>query len=312
MRNRKKLLILAVLVGMIVLEPLAARGGQTRTLQTIQKDFQGLKIQFERWDRDLMTRLTDRDRADLDRSLRLSARQVQEQVDGIVLKARNRKLIGLDFPALTRNESQRSLAVMEACIDYIIMLAMQMKQSDAAKDKDVMAEMLSMLEDFERSLNDIKAGNIEALLKAKSGQGPPDLAIDYFGINSTSAIKGGNYVLSLKIKNIGNGSSSSTMVVFSGSPEVISIYGLSSPKPVPPLDPGQTHTLSFDPTNNSLNIPTGNYTIHAVVNPNEVSFKESSFQNNENTFVFGVIPHTNVGQPKHKIPETGRGSSIKD
>jgi len=190
---------------------------------------------------------------------------------------------------------------------------MQMKQSEAAKDKDVMAEMLSMLEDFERSLSEIKAKKIDAMLEARiSAENSPDLAIDYFGINSTSAIKGGNYVLSLKIKNIGNSSSSSTVVVFSGSPEVISIYGLSSPKPVPPLGPGQTHTLSFDPTNNSLNIPTGNYTIHAVVNPNEASFKESSFQNNENTFVFGVIPHTNVGQPKHKIPETGKGGSIKD
>jgi hypothetical protein len=312
MRNRKELLLLAALLGMIVLELMAAKSGQTRTLQTIQNDFQGLKIEFERLDRDLMTRLTERDRADLDHSLRISIRQVREQVDRIVLKARNGKFIGLDFPALRLNESQRAVALLEACVDYVIMLAMRMMQSEGAKDKDVMAEMLSMLGDFERLLRDIKSSKIEALLRDKSGQGYPDLAIDYFGINSTSAVKGGNYTLSLKIKNIGNGSSSSTMVVFSGSPEVISIYGLSSPKPVPLLNSGQTHTLSFNPTNNALNIPTGNYSIRAVVNPNETSFKESSFQNNENTFVFAVIPETNLGKPKHKIPQTGNSSSFKD
>ena len=138
----------------------------------------------------------------------------------------------------------------------------------------------------------------------------PDLGIEYFGINSTSVIKGGNYILGLTIKNNGKGRSASTLVNFSGSPDVISIYNLSVPKSVPPIDAGHMTTLSFNPTSNSLNIPVGSYTIKAVVNANGASFKELSLQNNEKVLTFGVIAQSNMGKPVQKIPQSG--GSIKD
>jgi hypothetical protein len=156
-------------------------------------------------------------------------------------------------------------------------------------------------------------GNMyEGKIQSFRTQALPDLAIDYFGINSTSAIKGGNYTLTLKIKNNSSLPSSPTTVAFSGSPEIINIYNLSAPKSVPAVGAGQIQTLNFSPANNSLNVPIGNYTIKAVVNPNGTSFKEVTLSNNENTLVFGVIAQSNLpgNQPPKKIPKVGEGLPV--
>jgi hypothetical protein len=131
----------------------------------------------------------------------------------------------------------------------------------------------------------------------------PDLAIDYFDINSTSAIKGRDYVLTLRIKNNG-GPSKPTNAIFTGSPELISVYGLSDSKIIPGIGQGQSYNLTFHPSNNSLNIPLGTYSLHAVINPNQTSFKETNYQNNESTTTVTIIAESNLGgPPKYKIPQ---------
>ncbi len=128
-----------------------------------------------------------------------------------------------------------------------------------------------------------------------------DLSIDYFGINSTSAIKGKNYPLTVRIRNSG-GPALPTMVVFSGSPELVKAYNLSGPRTIPALGQGQIYALTVNPANNALDVPIGTYNCRAVVNPNQTSFKETTLQNNEATTIFAVIAQPSTsGPPKQKV-----------
>jgi len=137
----------------------------------------------------------------------------------------------------------------------------------------------------------------------------PDLAIENFDIGIGLARGGEFYILRLLIKNNGD-PSTPTVVIFSGSPEVINIYGLSNPKSIPGIAQGQGHIMSLHPANNSSDIPVGTYHLSVVVNPNNSSFYEGSIKNNKVEAFIEVTDAKMTMGPKHGT-WTGIGYSEK-
>ena len=118
----------------------------------------------------------------------------------------------------------------------------------------------------------------------------PDLVLKGNIDPHPEVIRGMPAKILLEIRNKGKMASLGTKVVFEGDQvtAAAAAFGLSSPKPVPALAPGQVYNLTIPAANNKIDLPAGPHHIIARVNPEPADFEESDNQNNFVHIVFTV------------------------
>lgn len=82
-------------------------------------------------------------------------------------EARQRRRDLLEDARPPEEAISRGIALLEAAVDYVIMLAMRMQQAGGAKDKEALAQILDMLKRFEVVLQEMRAGKIDEMLRAR-------------------------------------------------------------------------------------------------------------------------------------------------
>jgi hypothetical protein len=145
----------------------ATASSSARELKNLQCRLQTLKMQYNRLNSEINTKLTKAEQKELNDSLQASTRELKYHLDKIQSFVKKNKLAD-DWVSLPPElKLDRAVALAQACVDYVIMLAMQMQQAEGAKDKDAIASVLDMLQKFEEALQKMKNSKIDEYLETK-------------------------------------------------------------------------------------------------------------------------------------------------
>lgn len=143
----------------------------------------------------------------------------------------------------------------------------------------------------------------------------PDLNLEKISVSPSPLTQGDTATLTVEVKNIGKAKNRSVTLFLHGDEKALQAFGvpmynsMEHGVSMPELGAGQGFTYS---TTKKINLPSGNYTIRAIIWPGHkpvaaapTQNSEGNLTNNEKEVQFNVkqatLKPSNLG-PKHKIP----------
>jgi archaellum component FlaC len=137
-------------------------------LHKIENRLRSLKKQMQGVDSQLDTRLAKHQEAMLRRKLQEHERSIKNDTIELNNLTRQFGIPSSGWDQLPADEKlNRQIALNQAAVDYLIMVAMRMQRVEDSKDKDALAAIVDTLQKFESNLQSANSTKLHALLESR-------------------------------------------------------------------------------------------------------------------------------------------------